>query len=149
MQTILILNGPNLNMLGQREPEIYGHETLEDIQKLCEDKASDLGVRVHFRQSNHEGELVTWIQQAAQSPGPYAGIIINAAAYTHTSIAIHDALKLLNIPIIEVHISDPETREDFRHTSFITPVAAAVYKGLGANGYAKSLEHISDLIHTQ
>lgn len=149
MQTILVLNGPNLNMLGQREPEIYGTQTLADIQALCEDTANAIGgLRIHFRQSNFEGELVSWIQEAAPQPGPYAGVIINGAAYTHTSVAIHDALKLLSVPVIEVHLSDPETREAFRHLSYITPVAAAVYKGLGAQGYAKAIAHLADLIHT-
>lgn len=146
MQTILILNGPNLNMLGQREPEIYGHDTLEDVQALCEGLAAELGVRVHFRQSNHEGELVSWIQEAAQKPSPYAGLLINAAAYTHTSIAIHDALKLLSIPVIEVHLSDPAQREPFRHVSFIEPIAKAVFKGYGAQSYTKALTHIAGLV---
>ncbi len=149
MQTVLILNGPNLNMLGQREPEIYGSDTLADIQALCEQRATELNVRIHFRQSNHEGELVTWIQEAACSSGPYAGVLINAAAYTHTSVAIHDALKLLSIPVIEVHLSDPDTREDFRHFSYIQPVAAAVFKGLGAQSYIKAIDHVCELIHTR
>lgn len=148
MQTILILNGPNLNMLGQREPEIYGRQTLDDIQNMCETRAAELNIRVHFRQSNHEGELVTWIQEAAQAQSPYAGLLINAAAYTHTSVAIHDALKLLFIPVIEVHLSDPETRESFRHHSYIQPLASAVYKGLGADSYLQALTHVSELIHT-
>ncbi len=148
MKTILILNGPNLNMLGLREPEIYGTQTLDDIQKMCEDKAVDLKLRVDFRQSNNEGELVTWIQQAAGENSPYTGVLINAAAYTHTSIAIHDALRLLSIPIIEVHLSDPSTREDFRKISYIEPTAAAIFKGLGADSYIKALDKISNLIPT-
>lgn len=146
MKTILILNGPNLNMLGQREPEIYGSDTLQDIQKLCEDTAAENGLRVHFRQSNHEGDLVSWIQEAAQKPGPYAGVIINAAAYTHTSVAIYDALKLLSIPIIEVHLSDPKAREDFRHHSYIEPIASEVITGQGASGYAQAMNKLSTLI---
>lgn len=148
MKTVLILNGPNLNMLGQREPEIYGHQTLADIEAMCEEVAIEEGVRVHFRQSNHEGELVTWIQGAAAQNSPYAGVLINAAAYTHTSVAIHDALKLLSIPIIEVHLSHPETREKFRHVSFIEPVAAHVFKGLGADSYLHALRAVAKLIHT-
>lgn len=137
---ILILNGPNLNMLGVREPEIYGTATLADIEKLCRDKAAALGLKIDFRQSNHEGELVTWIQEAR---GKYGGLIINAAAYTHTSVAIHDALKLLEIPVVEVHISDPKKREPFRCHSYIEPLAAKVIAGQGADGYAQALEYLA------
>ena len=137
---ILILNGPNLNMLGRREPEIYGSDTLADIEKLCREKASALGLEIDFRQSNHEGELVTWIQD---SLGKIDGLIINAAAYTHTSVAIHDALKLLSCPVIEVHLSDPATREEFRHLSYIEPIAAKVIKGKGAQGYVDALESLA------
>ena len=118
IKTILILNGPNLNMLGMREPEIYGTQTLDDIKGMCLEKASELGFSIDFRQSNHEGELITWIQDAA---GTAQAIIINAAGYTHTSVGIHDALKLAGLPVIEVHISDPAQREDFRHHSYIAP----------------------------
>jgi len=131
---ILILNGPNLNMLGQREPEIYGTQTLEDIKTLCEESTDS---EIDFRQSNHEGELVTWIQQAL---GQTDAIIINAGAYTHTSVAIHDALKLHSCPIIEVHLSDPESREEFRHFSYITPLAQTVIKGKGVTGYSQAIE---------
>lgn len=123
MKTILILNGPNLNMLGLREPEIYGHETLSDIRGMCENRGSQLDCEIVFRQSNHEGELVTWIQEAR---GKFDGLIINAGAYTHTSVAIHDALRLLDMPIVEVHISDPKKREVFRHYSYIEPLATHV-----------------------
>lgn len=136
MKKILILNGPNLNMLGVREPEIYGHLTLDDIKGLCIEEASQLGASVDFRQSNHEGELVSWIQEAR---GNYAGLIINAAAYTHTSLAIHDALKLLDMPIAEVHLSDPKARESFRHFSYIEPVAQIHISGKGASGYTEAL----------
>ncbi len=135
--TILVLNGPNLNMLGQREPEIYGTQTLADIKALCEDKARSINLSVDFRQSNHEGELVTWIQEAL---GKARAIIINAGAYTHTSVAIHDALKLHSVPIIEVHLSNPKEREAFRHHSYIEPLAAAVIAGKGAQGYILALE---------
>ena len=137
--TIMILNGPNLNMLGLREPEIYGHQTLDDIRDMCE---KSTGYRVDFRQSNHEGELVTWIQGAVTNP-EIAGMIINAAGYTHTSVAIHDALKMLNVPIVEVHLSNPHEREDFRHHSYITPTAAHVICGQGAKGYAQALDYLS------
>lgn len=136
MPRILILNGPNLNMLGVREPEIYGTQTLVDIENLCRAKAKELGHEIDFRQSNHEGELVDWIQKAR---GAYGGIIINAAAYTHTSVAIHDALKIFGGPVVEVHLSDPKTRDPFRHHSYITPLAAAVIAGKGPAGYEEAL----------
>lgn len=140
---ILILNGPNLNMLGRREPEIYGRQSLEDIRQMCLRKGEELGFSIDFRQSNHEGELTGWIQEAM---GAADGVIINAAAYTHTSVAIHDALKLLSAPVIEVHISDPKKREAFRHFSYIEPVAAAVIAGHGAEGYVMALEKIAELV---
>lgn len=142
MKKILILNGPNLNMLGVREPEIYGHETLDEIRAMCQEKSADLGLEIDFRQSNHEGELVTWIQGAR---GQYDGLILNAAAYTHTSIAIHDALKILDIPIIELHLSDPAKREEFRRHSYVADLAAAIIKGHGAKGYIMALEKMATL----
>jgi 3-dehydroquinate dehydratase-2 len=144
MADILILNGPNLNMLGMREPEIYGHGTLAELDRLCHETAKALGLSVECRQSNDEGQLVTWIQQAR---GNIRGLIINAAAYTHTSIAIHDALKLLDgTPVIEVHLSDPEKREAFRHFSYITPLASRVIKGQGDQGYVLALHELSGLL---
>lgn len=140
MKKILIINGPNLNMLGQREPEIYGTQTLQDIEQLCQNTAAKNNVEIEFKQSNHEGVIVDWIQAAIENTN---GLIINAAAYTHTSIAIHDALKLLDYPIIEVHLSDPETREEFRHTSYISPLATEVIKGKGADGYKQAIEIIT------
>lgn len=142
---ILILNGPNLNMLGMREPDIYGSQTLEDIEKLCKTIAKDLGMVIDFRQSNHEGELVDWIQKAAVAKN-IDGLVINAAAYTHTSIAIHDALKLLEVPIIEVHISNPKKREPFRQVSYIESLAAAVFAGHGPKGYEMALERLSSIL---
>ena len=139
---ILILNGPNLNMLGVREPEIYGKQTLADIRTMCVEKAGELSLSVDFRQSNHEGELVTWIQEEREN---ISGLIINAGGYTHTSVAIHDALKLLHVPVIEVHLSDPEQREEFRHFSYISPVAAKIIKGKGAEGYAEAIKALSTL----
>jgi 3-dehydroquinate dehydratase II len=139
---ILILNGPNLNMLGVREPAIYGHQTLNDIQTLCEDTAQGLSLKIDFRQSNHEGELVTWIQDERDK---ICGLIINAGAYTHTSLAIHDALKLLTVPVIEVHLSDPEQRESFRHFSYISQIAAKIIKGKGAQGYAEAVIALSTM----
>ncbi len=137
---ILIINGPNLNMLGMREPSIYGSQTLADIEKLCRETGDDLGLDIDFRQSNHEGEIVTWIQQ---SIGKADAILINAAAYTHTSVAIHDALKLTGLPVAEVHISDPKTREAFRHLSYIEPVACVHVAGQGAAGYAEALKQLA------
>lgn len=142
---VLILNGPNLNMLGTREPHIYGSETLNDIETLCDKKAKELGFTIDFRQSNHEGELVEWIQDASHKR-KFDGLIINAAAYTHTSIAIHDALKLLDVPVIEVHISNPKEREDFRHHSYIEPVAKAVIAGEGAQGYTIALDKLDEVL---
>lgn len=130
-------------MLGLREPEIYGDQTLDDIRGLCLAWAQEHSSDIDFRQSNHEGELVTWIQEAR---GAFDGVVINAAAYTHTSVAIHDALKLLDTPIIEVHISNPKTREDFRHLSYIEPVAEHVITGQGAQGYVLALEKLAEVL---
>ncbi len=143
MQKILIINGPNLNMLGVREPEIYGSQTLGDIKNLCEKKAKSLNFEIDFRQSNHEGEIIDWIQQSRLE---FNAMIINAAAYTHSSIAIHDALKLLDFPIIEVHLSNPENREAFRHVSYIKPLASAVIAGKGALGYEIALEKLTKIL---
>lgn len=137
---VLILNGPNLNMLGVREPHIYGTATLADVEALCRRAAAANGQHVDFRQSNHEGVLVDWIQEAR---GAYDAVIINAAAYTHTSVAIHDALKLLTVPVVEVHLSDPATREDFRHHSYIAPLAAHIVKGQGPAGYEAALHWLA------
>ncbi|HBM90843.1 MAG TPA: type II 3-dehydroquinate dehydratase [Rhodospirillaceae bacterium] len=137
---ILVLNGPNLNTLGVREPEIYGHKTLADVEALCGQMASQLGLTVTCRQSNHEGELVTWIQEAY---GSASGIVINAGAYTHTSIAIHDALKMTGLPVIEVHISNVFARETFRHHSYISPIARSVICGCGIDGYGLALRTLA------
>lgn len=140
---VFILNGPNLNMLGQREPEIYGDQTLDDIKGQCLEKAQELELEIDFRQSNHEGALVDWIQEAH---GSADAVIINAAAYTHTSVAIHDALKLLDIPVIEVHLSNPKEREEFRHVSYVEPLADEVIAGHGAKGYLLALEKLKELL---
>ena len=141
MKKILVLNGPNLNMLGRREPDIYGTTTLGDIEALCRAAGAKAGHEIDFRQSNHEGVLVDWIQDAAHDPD-LVGVVINAAAYTHTSVAIHDALKILHVPVVEVHLSDPSTREPFRHISYVEPVASAVFKGMGPQGYLIGIEHL-------
>jgi 3-dehydroquinate dehydratase-2 len=142
-RSITIINGPNLNMLGSREPEIYGKTTLADIEKHCVEHAKKLGFSLDFHQSNHEGDLVDWIQQAGKSA---AGLIVNAGGYTHTSVAIHDALKTVNVPIIEVHLSNIYQRESFRHHSYISPLARAVICGLGAKGYVIAIDALADLI---
>ena len=129
---ILVLNGPNLNLLGIREPETYGAVTLADVEKLCRATAKAEKLELDFRQSNHEGELVTWIQEAR---GKFDGIVINPAAYSHTSVAIHDALRMLDVPIVEVHLSNIHAREPFRHHSYVSPVASGVICGLGSAGY--------------
>ncbi|MCF6343983.1 MAG: type II 3-dehydroquinate dehydratase [Devosiaceae bacterium] len=134
---ILILNGPNLNMLGTREPETYGSQTLGDIEQLCIKKATSLGLEVDFLQSNSEGELVDYIQGAKEK---FDGIIINPAAYSHTSIAIRDALISVELPIIEVHISNIFKREEFRHHSYVSAVANGIICGLGTKGYLLALE---------
>jgi len=138
--TILILNGPNLNMLGTREPEIYGSETLADIEARCRARGETLGVSVDFRQSNIEGELVGWIQDARTSA---QGIIINAAAYTHTSVALLDALNACDMPIVEVHLSNIHQRESFRHKSYIARAADGMICGLGSLGYELALEAVA------
>ncbi|MDA0241326.1 MAG: type II 3-dehydroquinate dehydratase [Proteobacteria bacterium] len=144
--SVLILNGPNLNMLGSREPEIYGSETLADIEESCVARGEGLDLKVDFRQSNGEGELVDWIQEAS---GNHAGIIINAGAYTHTSIAILDALRACGLPIIEVHLSNIFQREEFRHQSYISPVAEGVICGFGGHGYCLALEAIAKIVTTR
>jgi len=140
-KSVLVLNGPNLNLLGLREPETYGADTLGDIKKVCVAEGKKAGLSVDFRQSNHEGELVTWIQDAR---GKFDGVIINPAAYSHTSVAIHDALRLLDVPIIEVHLTNIHTREPFRHHSYVSSVATGVICGLGAAGYKMALSALAE-----
>ncbi len=140
---VFVLNGPNLNLLGTREPAIYGRETLPDIEVACHCHAASLGLVVDFRQSNHEGKLVTWIQEACTQA---SGIILNAGAYTHTSIAILDALRASERPVIEVHLSNIHAREPFRHYSYITPVAAGLIAGFGGHGYRLALEAMAILL---
>jgi 3-dehydroquinate dehydratase II len=136
-ETILVLNGPNLNLLGVREPEIYGSDTLADIEEACLERAAELELKLDFRQTNHEGELVTWIQDAR---GNAAGIVINAASLSHTSIAVLDALKFAQLPVIEVHLSNIFKREPFRHTSYVSMAATGVICGLGTQGYLLALD---------
>jgi 3-dehydroquinate dehydratase-2 len=141
--TVYVLNGPNLNLLGFREPAIYGSDTLDDIAGMLEDRARDLGLEIEMRQSNHEGHLVDWLHEA-HFEGAKA-VILNAGAYTHTSIAILDAIKSITVPVIEVHISDPATREPFRHVSYVEMGAVATVKGMGARGYVVALEKVAEL----
>jgi 3-dehydroquinate dehydratase-2 len=147
MKTALILNGPNLNLLGTREPAVYGSQTLADVEQLCERACLANGLQLDFRQSNHEGELVDWIHEAgrAQAAGTLAGVILNAGAYTHTSIALHDAIKGAGVTLIELHISNVHAREAFRHHSYISPAAKAVMAGFGVNGYALAVAGLAQL----
>lgn len=140
---IHVLNGPNLNMLGTREPEIYGEDTLNDIEQRCAARTNAAGRRLVFRQSNHEGELIDWIQGAQTEA---AALIINPAAFTHTSVAIHDALKLLECPVIELHLSNTHAREDFRRHSYVSPVATAIIAGFGSLGYELAVEAALSMI---
>ena len=140
---ILVVNGPNLNLLGMREPAVYGSVTLGDIEAECAALAEHLDLALDFRQTNHEGQLVDWIQDAI---GEAHGIVINAAAYSHTSIAIHDALKAVALPVIEVHLSNIYKREEFRHRSLVSPVADGVICGLGSDGYGLAIEAMAKLI---
>ena len=146
MNKIIILNGPNLNLLGERENDQYGNITLKDIEKNCNELADKIKIELSFFQSNIEGELVEQIQKSRNNQN---GLIINAGGYTHTSVAIHDALKILNIPIIELHISNVYNREEFRHKSLISKVAKGVICGFGANGYLLSLLAIDKLLKNE
>lgn len=136
MTSILILNGPNLNLLGTRQPEVYGSTTLSDIKAMCRNKAAELSVELEFSQSNHEGELVDIIHQAREK---HDGIILNAGAYTHTSVALMDAISSIELPVIELHLSNIHAREEFRHQSYIAKVALGVICGFGADGYLLAL----------
>ena len=142
-QVIYVLNGPNLNLLGMREPEIYGHDTLDDIAGRLEDRAQELGMEIDMRQSNHEGHLVDWVH-VAQAEGARA-VLLNAGAFTHTSVALHDAIKAIRIPVIEVHLSNPHRREEFRHKSYIGMAALGTIAGFGANSYLLALEAVAQL----
>ncbi len=145
MKPVFILNGPNLNMLGSREQAVYGSETLADLEARCAARAKALGLAIDFRQSNVEGELVGWIQEAR---GKACGIILNAAAYTHTSIALHDALRAAEAPVIEVHLSNIYQREPFRHHSYVSPAALGVICGFGGHGYELALDGLAHHLKT-
>ncbi len=141
--TVYVLNGPNLNLLGLREPEIYGSDTLDDIAGMLEDRARELGLDIDMRQTNHEGMLVDWLHEA-QAEGAKA-VLLNAGAYTHTSIALLDAIRAIRTPVIEVHLSDPVQREEFRHVSYVGMAAERIVKGMGARGYVVALEAAAGL----
>ena len=142
---ILILNGPNLNLLGTREPAVYGSATLADVERLVRDRAARLSVEVDFRQSNHEGQLTDWIQQAK---GTFDVLVLNAGAYTHTSVALRDAISAVGLPVIEVHLSNVHAREEFRHKSLIAPVCKGVIAGFGPNSYVLALEAAVNISET-
>ncbi|MEM0922935.1 MAG: type II 3-dehydroquinate dehydratase [Pseudomonadota bacterium] len=140
---VFVLNGPNLNLLGQRQPEIYGTTTLDDIERACEALAGELGLSIRFHQSNREYEIIDWIQEAREAA---EGIVINPAAFTHSSVAILDALKMFEGPVVEVHLSNVHQREAFRHHSYVSGRAEAVIAGAGAHGYLLALRHLAHLL---
>ena len=142
MKKILVLNGPNLNLLGTREPAQYGHETLADVERMCAEAGAKLGVQVECRQSNHEGQLIDWLHEAGReiATGNMIGVVMNPGAYTHTSIALHDAIKVASVTLIELHISNVHAREEFRHHSYISPAARGIIVGLGVKGYPLAIE---------
>lgn len=144
-KTVFVLNGPNLNLLGTREPAVYGAHTLADVQSLCEQAAERHGMALRFHQSNHEGQLIDWIHEAGRlhAQGALAAVVLNAGAYTHTSIALMDAVKGTGVPLLELHISNVHAREAFRHHSYLSPVARAVICGLGVQGYALSIDAVA------
>jgi 3-dehydroquinate dehydratase II len=144
-KSILVLNGPNLNLLGTRQPEVYGRTTLADVEAMCADKAKALGIEIDFRQSNHEGTLVDWIHEAK---GKHDGIVINAGAYTHTSIALHDAIASVELPVAEVHISNIHKREEFRHLSYISKVSLGMICGFGPYGYLMGIDALVNHLST-
>jgi len=144
--TLLVLNGPNLNLLGTREPEIYGHTKLADIESNTTSHAKKQGYAIDFRQTNHEGVLLDWIQEA---PAMASGIVLNAGALTHTSIALHDVIAAIDVPVIEVHISNVYARENFRHHSYISDVAAGVLCGFGPHGYILAIDALASMLRNQ
>ena len=148
MKTILVLNGPNLNLLGTREPAVYGSQTLADVEALCAAECAQHGFKLDFRQSNHEGVLVDAIQEAGrvEAAGTLAGVVFNAGAYTHTSVALHDAIKGAGVTVIELHISNVHAREAFRHHSYLSPAAKGVIAGFGVKGYALAISALAGML---
>ena len=147
MASVLIMNGPNLNLLGTRNPEVYGTTTLADVEKLCTDAAAKLSLDVDFKQSNHEGQLIDWIHEtgAAVKAGQSIGAVFNPGAFTHTSVALHDAIEGASLPVIECHISNVHKREAFRHHSFVSPVASGIIVGFGVYGYVLAIQGLHQL----
>ena len=147
MTSVLVLNGPNLNLLGTRKPEVYGRTTLADVEAMCREEGGKLGLDVEFRQSNHEGVLIDWIHEfgAEVKAGRCVGAVFNPGAFTHTSVALHDAIEGASLPVIECHISNVHKREEFRHHSFISPVAAGIVVGFGVQGYVLGLRALHDM----
>jgi 3-dehydroquinate dehydratase II len=147
LTSVVVLNGPNLNLLGTRKPEVYGSTTLPDVEKMCRDEAGRLGLEVDFRQSNHEGELVDWIQEAGAGvkAGDCIGVVLNPAAFTHTSVALHDAIEGASVPLVEIHISNVHRREEFRQHSFISPIARGTIVGFGVYGYVLAINSLHQL----
>jgi 3-dehydroquinate dehydratase-2 len=145
MKTVLVLNGPNLNLLGTREPAVYGATTLADVEALCREAAARHALAIDFRQSNHEGVLIDTLHEAgrAHASGTLLGVVFNAGAYTHTSLALHDAIKGTGVPVIEVHISNVHAREPFRHHSWLSPVAAGIVVGFGVDGYVLAIDGLA------
>jgi 3-dehydroquinate dehydratase II len=150
MTSVLVLNGPNLNLLGTRKPEVYGSTTLADVERMCREEAALLGLEAVCRQTNHEGHMVDWIQEfgAEVREGRSIGAVVNAGAYTHTSIALHDAIEGAQLPVIEVHISNVHAREEFRHRSFLSPVARGIVVGFGVHGYPLAIRGLHQLSQT-
>ena len=147
MSAVLVLNGPNLNLLGTRKPEVYGSTTLADVESRCSEEAGKLGLECDFRQSNHEGQLIDWLHEcgAAVKAGTSIGAVFNPGAYTHTSVALHDAIEGASVPLIEIHISNVHAREEFRHHSYISPVARGTIVGFGVYGYVLAIQGLYEL----
>ena len=147
MTTVVVLNGPNLNLLGTRKPEVYGTTTLADVEELCRQEAGKLGLEVTFRQSNHEGQLIDWIHEAGAEvkAGTCIGAVFNPGAFTHTSVALHDAIEAASLPVVELHISNVHKREEFRHHSYISPVASGIVVGFGVQGYVLAINGLHQL----
>jgi 3-dehydroquinate dehydratase-2 len=143
MPKILVLNGPNLNLLGTREPAVYGNATIADVEKACREAAQRHGAEIDFRQSNHEGELIDWLHEAGRSADGTLGVVFNAGAYTHTSLALHDAVKAIAVPVVEVHVSNVHAREPFRHHSYLSPACAGIVVGFGIAGYALAIDGLA------
>jgi 3-dehydroquinate dehydratase II len=149
MTSVLVLNGPNLNLLGTRKPEVYGSTSLADVEKMCRAEADKLGLELAFRQSNHEGQLIDWIHEFGREvkAGNSIGAVYNPGAHTHTSVALHDAIEGAELPVIELHISNVHTREEFRHHSYISPVARGIVVGFGVLGYPLAINGLYQLAH--